>query len=641
MTMILNNSTILTTKKNILLSFLMLFSAGLFAQGLTKAALTVNGPLIAKHDELQKKSLLRSGGSIRDTLSLGTAGFVDDFAYDGPYPDTALWLNNSVYVNRDLPIAPPTLGVATFDGLNANGYPYDFLAGQYTTGKADTLTSKPIDLYLPGDTSVYFSFYYQAQGRGNFPDRDDSLILEFKNVFSGSWDHVWATPGITTDITDSAFKMVMMHVTDSVYLQKGFQFRFTNWATLSGNGDHWHIDDVYLNKNRSDTLLRDIAFVYNTPSLLNTYSVMPWEQYTASYMKTVYSTTIRNNNPSTSFGGNFEYRIFDENNVQVNTTYNAGAVNFDPYATSGYISAAPVASPPINYTIPALTGKTNYTIETSIAPSPSEDRLLGNDTIRHKQEFDNYYAYDDGTAEVSFGLIGFLHAQLAEKYTTTVDDSLRAVDIYFNPQWTDASLFTFKLKVWGVGGSGNPGTVLYIYSLLDTPAYNQSGRNAFTRYYLEHPLFLGGGTTFFVGFDQNTTQPINIGVDMNTNSQDKTYYSTSGTWYTSPFPGSLMIHPILGSAAGAVGIATYDQPDKNKITVFPNPATNKLYLRSTTPVTDQKTTYTVIDMYGRTVLENTGVLPEYIDISNLSNGIYFVRIVNNNDVSLNKFIISN
>ena len=73
---ILNNKiTILTTKKNILLSFLLLFSAGIFAQGLTKAVLTVNGPLIAKHDELQKKSLLRSGGSITDTLSLGINGF--------------------------------------------------------------------------------------------------------------------------------------------------------------------------------------------------------------------------------------------------------------------------------------------------------------------------------------------------------------------------------------------------------------------------------------------------------------------------------------------------------------------------------------------------------------------------------------
>lgn len=632
------------TRKNIILIVLFLLSAGAFAQGFIKVPLTVNGPLIQKHDELQKRSALRSGGSVTDTLALGTEGFMDDFSYEGPYPDTARWLNNYVYINRDLPIAPPTLGVATFDGVNANGYPYDFFAGQYTSGKADTLTSKPIDLYLPGDTSVFFSFLYQPQGRGNFPDRDDSLILEFRDVISGAWDHVWGVPGLSTDLTDSSWTRVMLHITNPHYLEKGFQFRFANYATLSGNGDHWHIDYVYLNKNRvsTDTIIKDMTFVYNTPSLINTYSSMPWEQYNPSYMKSVYSTTIRNNSNTPSFA-QFTYRILDTANVQVNPVYPVGTNNIDPYETDGYMNYPYFTAPALNYTIPVLSGKTHYTIESVVGvppPSPpSTDKVQQNDTVRHVQNFDNYYAYDDNTAEYSFGLIGFLHAQLAEKYKTDVDDTLRAVDIYFNPQWTDASQFTFKLKVWGQGGGGKPSSTLYISTALDTPMYNQWGRNQFTRYYLESPLFIAGGTTFFVGFDQNTTSSINIGVDANSNTQTMTYYNTSGTWYNSPEPGSLMIRPIFGTAAGAVGITTFEKPERNTLSLYPNPASDRLYLRYTgTP--GKEVTCSVTDLLGRTLLENTGPAPEYIDVSSLPEGIYFVRLVSGNSVSTGKFIIS-
>lgn len=632
------------TKKNILFLLFLLLSAGTFAQGgFVISPMSVNGPLIQKHNELQTKSMLFVG-SIHDTIPLGATGFIDDFSYEGPYPDTSKWLDNSVYINRDYPIAPPSLGVATFDGVNALGYPYDFFAGQYSTGKADTLTSKPIDLNLPGDTSVYFSFFYQPQGRGNFPDRDDSLILEFKNVLSGSWDHVWATPGRTTDITDSSWTRVRLQVAKPAYLMKGFQFRFTNWATLSGNGDHWHIDYVYLNKNRadiaSDTVYNDLAFVYNTPSLLNTYSNVPWEQYTTSMMKGTYSTTLRNNGPS-SFA-QFSYRILDTAGMQVNTTYSGGVSNMDPYSTSGYMNYPPFTSPPVNYTIPALSGKTYYIMQSIVGVTtsspPGSDRLLENDTVNHLQLFDNFYAYDDNTAELSFGLQGFIHAQLAEKYTTSVDDSLRAVDIYFNPQWTDASQFTFKLKVWGDGGT-HPGSALYTNVALDTPQYNMWGRNQFTRYYLEHPLFIGGGSTFYIGFDQNTASPINIGVDANTNSQMMTFYSTSGTWYNPPFPGSLMMRPIFGTAAGAVGIDTYNKPAKS-FTVYPNPARDQLYLQYSGASPDEEVTYSVTDMLGRSITERKGIVPPSIDISSLENGIYFVRIVSQSGVFASKFIVS-
>jgi hypothetical protein len=240
----------LMNKKYLIFSFFVLISSLLFSQGLVETVLSTNGVLIQKYDEMKQKSLYRSGGSVTDTLPLGINGFLDDFSYEGPYPDTAKWLDNSVYVNRDLPIAPITIGAATFDGVNANGYPYNFNASAGSSGKADTLTSKPIDLHLPGDTTVYFSFYYQGGGRGDWPNTPDSLVLEFKDssAVSAPWKHIWSTKGFASTGSDSTWKYVSIHITKPGFLSRGFQFRFCNYATLNGTFDNWHLDYVYLNK---------------------------------------------------------------------------------------------------------------------------------------------------------------------------------------------------------------------------------------------------------------------------------------------------------------------------------------------------------------------------------------------------------
>src|ERR1035437_3447726 len=137
---------ILTTKKHIILSFFIIVSTALFSQGLVRSALTTNQVLVKKWAELKMKPELRAS-SIHDTIGLDTIrGILDDFSYAGPYPDTALWLDNEVFINRGFAKAPITLGVATFDGLNANGYPYNFLASPTSSLPADSLTSKPINL---------------------------------------------------------------------------------------------------------------------------------------------------------------------------------------------------------------------------------------------------------------------------------------------------------------------------------------------------------------------------------------------------------------------------------------------------------------------------------------------------------------
>lgn len=594
--------------------------------------------------------------SITDTISLDTVkGLLDDFSYNSVYPDTALWLNNKVFINRGYAKSPVTLGTATFDGLDANGYPYNFMVSDASSGAADTLTSKPINLrnylhngntvnYLPGD-SLYFSFYYQPQGWGNSPESSDSLVLEFTSSLLTSWLPIWSQRGSTLAANDSSWKLVMIPVKDLQYLQKGFQFRFRNYATLSGNLDHWHIDYVYLNKNRTrtDTIFEDVAFVYNTPSMLQIYSSMPWKHYDTTFMKAQYATTIRNNYTAQK-NVTFTYNIYDETGSIVHN-YPASADNVHSYWSNGYADNAAFVTPPlavatpplVSYLFPSpLTDTTHYTIESILYTNPDKHR--DNDTIRHRQQFYNYYAYDDGTAESALYLTE-LNARLANKFTSTIGDTLKCIDIYFNPVLTDASLYAIELNVWSEG-AGVPGTLLYQSDTIVTPMYAQTGHDHFTHYYLDPPLYLPAGP-FYIGFTQKTDQQLNVGFDRNTNTQDKIYYNLSTpSWSTSSYTGSLMMRPVFGVAdfyAGMEDNAVIAKRTSN-ITVYPNPANDKLYINTSANTPDEKVSYSIIDMYGRTVAENKISTLEYIDISGLAEGIYFIRVVSGNKTSAVKFV---
>lgn len=617
---------ILIYKTFITISILFFTNLG-FSQGLVENELSTNAVIVSKYNDLKGVNRIPV---VIDTLSLGVKGFLEDFSYDGPYPDTNLWIDNKVFINRDYPKAPITLGVATFDGLDETGYPYDFTAGSATSAVADYLTSKPINLNYPATDSIYFSFYCQPQGRGNAPQSVDSIVLQFKHSVLG-WRNVWAKKGSTLATNDSTWDFVMISITDTAYLKENFQFRFFNRATISGNTDHWSIDYIYLNRtrNKNDTTFEDVSFVYNTPSLLNTYSAMPWKQYDTTDMKNIYATTIRNNHTTTK-NGSFIYKIYDDLGAQVNSTYSGGSNNIDPFSIIGYLNYAPFTTPPINYNIPLLSNAERFTIESILNSSPDNER--GNDTVRHVQDVTNYFSYDDGTAESSLGL-STLYGQLAQQFTLKVADSMQYVDIYFNPFLTNASVYSFNIQVWGNAG-GVPGTAVYTGANAENPSYGMVIHNQFIRYKLDAPLYLSPGV-FYVGFTQNTNQFLNVGFDKNFNSQSKLFYNTSGTWNNSPFIGSLMLHPVFGSYSEFTGIADSQEKQKNDLLVYPNPANDRLYISHKSEI--QKINFSIIDLLGKTLLSSS-LDADYIDISMLESGVYFIQLNKENKISTTKFI---
>src|SRR5437868_1214518 len=64
----------------------------------------------------------KPASAVNDTLLLP---FLDDFSKPAIFPRDDLWMDSAAFINDDFPKNPPTIGVATFDGLNKFGNAYN------------------------------------------------------------------------------------------------------------------------------------------------------------------------------------------------------------------------------------------------------------------------------------------------------------------------------------------------------------------------------------------------------------------------------------------------------------------------------------------------------------------------------------
>ncbi len=583
--------------------------------------------------------------------------FIDDFAKSIGYADSSLWQDEYVFINQTYAYNPLSIGVATLDAIDGTGAIHSN-ANSFAFG-ADTLTSKPINLNYPGDNTIFLSFYYQPGGLGDTPDTKDTLLLEFYSIDS-VWNKMWHvifnendsvltekhTYGDTTiktingdTLTDlkQSFQQVIIPVNENKYLNNSFQFRFRNYASLSGNddiesktsnSDHWNLDFVILDKDRNinDTIIEDVAFSEPIGSLLKTYEALPWTHFSkanAHEMEDSISITYRNLfNDSLNCEREFE---IEDIKGATGTYYFSGGTwpNIPPFSYETY-------KRPIDYIFPydpstdsALFEIRSYLV-TETPPELSPYRW--NDTTRFMQKFYNYYAYDDGSAENGYGIIGegTERAMVAMRYNTYKKDTLRGVQIFFNQTLNDVNQYTFKIHVWSET-DGKPGNIIYTQEGLKPQ--NEDELNKFTTYVLDSVLILEN--SFFIGWQKelNTPEMLNVGFDVNRINNEKLYYNFSGNWVRSQFEGTIMIRPMFGHEINvSTGIISPPKNQSLEYTIYPNPASDILNIN----INDQfieNYRYTIFDIHGRVFKDETSQQSP-IDISSLNTGVYFIRIAN-------------
>ncbi len=537
--------------------------------------------------------------------------------------DDSFWVDNDAFINNDYPVNPITVGVATLDGLDNHGQPYDF-SDPLAQGIADYLTSKPINLsYQPLD-SIYLSFFYEPQGHGNYPEQEDSLVLELFSPVDREWHHAWATEGFDSVV----FQQVLVPITDSIYLQKGFQFRFKNYATLSGALDHWHIDYVHLDSARTmyDTTFTDVAFIERAPSMLTEYEAMPWKHFLVDTTAMEDTTHVLAYNYTTSIKNtNYSFQIFE--NTSTIFSYPGYSDNFNPDTTYNFFGVTDTFV--FNS---ANTDSAVFEIQ-HIIKTDANDLIKQNDTVRHEQKFYNYYAYDDGTAEVAYGL-NVKYGKLAYQFNNKLKDTLRGVEMYFAPVIDDVSEKEFMLTIWD-NNNGIPGSIVYQQQATYTPVYLEF-RNSFYSYLLDTILVLDTGK-FYVGWEQLSNDMLNIGFDRNDDMHKKIFYNVIGSWNQSVQEGCLMMRPMFGDTVTVTSVKAIASNAENIFTIYPNPVVDYLNIKA---ITTRNYSVKIVDLQGRFVSSYTNS-PQAISVANLPRGMYFIQIIEkqSQNIFTQKFIV--
>ncbi len=534
------------------------------------------------------------------------------------------YTSRQALVNNTFGIDPRSIGVATLDGLDQYGIPY--LADVNLRVKADELSSVPIDLSGVGDpSSVYFSFYFQPKGLSlNAPEAEDSLVLEFYRPDLNRWGSIWSTPGFASD----TFQLVHLFVNPSFH-QSAFRFRFRNYAQGSGAYDHWNIDYIVLDENRTtdDTLLQDLAMVQEPPSMISPYAAMPWWHYKSNPSAYHISSTtniVRNNFEQAQ---NAFYRMRFLDSAQNNSLYVFPTANlFLPvgaddilntnYSTNYFYPADSVNGPVIL--------EAPYTVNTNDDNNPLMDAIPSNDTVVSKAILKNYYAYDDGSAEAGYGINPQLTSEgyvayMTQKFVAPISDTIGGMQIYFLPTFPDIRSQRFEITVWN--NNLNPSSIVFSKPVKDEPIYTDP--NGFVTYWFDSAIVVG--QTFFIGMKAIGEYSMSIGYDLNTNHRNEIFWSFNGVNWNNPssgiFNGSLMMRPVFRQRKFEVGL-TEHQKENSVFDVFPNPVSSVLHF-------DWKGNLKadwiqVFNSNGQLILEQAGV--DQLNVVHLPKGLYFLNM---------------
>ncbi len=582
------------------------------------------------------ESEIKNKWGVKDTLDLP---FFDDFSHEGIYPDSSKWLNNQVYINAHFPYLPPSIGVATFDQLDQQGIPYNNTINKDFKGPGDSLLSQPVNLQdsagLPYQLSdsIVLSFFVQANGYGYHLAGEDSIRLFFKNSF-GNWVQVWSRAG---QAETSAFDQIFIPLNNAAYLHKGFQFLFTTYSRQVGNANHWHLDYVKLDKNRSVNAIyhQDYAVQGLPSSLLERYFEMPYEHFILDPSSEVAdSLYVRASNlDEDTLNIEVKHREFFNSIELVNTSFAANAANIFP------LNSAQRRLESYNF-YSGLTGPLPVVLqrEFEVREAGVINKFTDNDKVSAQQRFYDYFAYDDGTAELGFGFDHLtnpsnIEGEIAYRFDLKKQDTLYGIGVFFNRSVFDVSREQFTLRVWQEIAVGGATEDILIYE--STPLIPQY-TNQINRYHIHYPdtlLILPEGE-FYIGWHQSSMFNLNVGWDRNSGRHENPdlvsedlYYKLFGTWSNANLPyGSLMMRPYVGSSREVFASVEPIEQKPTRLSFYPNPASNEIHFK------ERLKYLKVVDQCGREVISAEKV--KSIDVSSLPTGIYWIFARNSSDQSL-------
>ncbi|MFC7669629.1 T9SS type A sorting domain-containing protein [Hymenobacter humi] len=548
-------------------------------------------------------------------------------------------------MSNRLAVQPLTRGAATLDGLRASGRSYSgTVASSY--GTLDSLVSQPINLSgLSVNDQVYLSFAWQAGSIVGAPNRNignTTVRLElFAKVSGGAWESVWVYRSVN-QVT--AFRQEVINLNQAKYLHGDFQFMFVATGNRSDNSDGFSVDYVVLDRGRArgmaDTTFVDFATSAGLKGLnpsgglnspLRRYAAMPVWQFNAATPANSEITTRLGVNVSNLSAGVLPVPIGVVGTVR--QAPNGAALGTWAQRTKQFTTVPrqdSVLGSPNRVAIPTTPEAKTMRYTLALNSQETNPHTLSNDTISRDVELNNYYAYDDGTAENITQLIPYSTGQ-ASAFAYRIDlnrpDYVRALRLYPVFTASDQASRAVTINVWEDNG-GKPALTALATKTVVIPVSQASGAGQYVEIAFDQPVRVTG--TFYVGYSQPSQgRDLHYGLDLNNSFPPAHLWrrDNTGTWDTVSFVprgtarrGALMMRAVMNNN---VATATAAARQAAAYSLYPNPARG-----SVTIVGPGFARAAVLDAVGRTVWEQpkaqsgqaTLVLPY------LPAGVYTVRL---------------
>ena len=525
--------------------------------------------------------------------------FFDDFTtpLEG-LPDSLKWqAAGGAFVSNRLAPLPLTRGAATLDGLRANGRSY---SGQITSpnGLLDSLTSQPIDLGSLGPSDqVYLSFAWQAGSVASVPGSgtpSNPVRLElFVKTNTGTWESKWFYNAMRQR---TGFRQQVIDLNQTKYLHSNFQLMFVASGNTTDNSDNFSVDYVLLDRGRSqgltDTTFTDVAtgagLANDLPtgglrSPLRRFAAMPVWQYNAASPPTSELNPRLGVNVSNLSGTASPLSVDVLGTVRDLTAGAAlGPWLQGPQASllvAGNSRQTPVVGSAASQPLPGSAAPKRLRYMLALNSRETIARTLANDTIFRDVELNNYYAYDDGSAENITNLLPYPNGpQLAFAYRFDLNQPDYVRGLRLVPVFTasDAGSRQVTVSVWG-DKSGLPDEAKVLSSKTYTiPAAYPAGWQYF-QIDFDQPVPVSG--TFYVGFAQPSAgRTLHYGLDLNSTFPPRHFFrrDNAGIWDTANFQpsglvqrGALMMRPVMTN-----NLVTASAPaaEPTAFALYPNPA---------------------------------------------------------------------
>lgn len=594
---------------------------------------------------------------IRQPLTLP---FAEDFSVLDPlpgYPNDSFWLDNDAYVNNHLASKAPSIGVVTLDGMDASGNAYN-----RGYAPADQLTSTFFDLsgYIVSD-NVYLQFSYQAMGLGIPPEENDSLIVEFKDV-NGQWNSVfYDLIGFRVNSFDTLmpFRFKALRLS-AEYLHDSFQFRFKNYNQGLGLSSIWNVDYILLLDQVQDpgVVLRndDIALASPPASLIVPYSAMPMSQFLGNedeFLTDRLQVLLNNHYGREEELADAQYTILDEDDGNVifgprpllETDRDGNPLGNISQGYQALESFIPNQLRPqivreiSEYVVnkPKVGLNLQYDLmedgEENVGAFPF---LSTNGRASYTTHISDYFAYDDGTAEIRYEMAAF--NQIAIEFELKQADSLAGIMLLFPIMNLRNEGVDFQYSIHQ-GSLSAPAIYTKSNAKVSYPSTNRECPY-FTYFDITDDfgelqnIRLDAGRFFIVLY--NRRDILNLGVDRKFNSNAETYFNDNGNWrsFKDFFGGlemSLMVRPFFKGHEKKVSTTLEGQDILYSI--YPSPAEYRVIV----PNANQSGSYSLYNHTGQ-LIDRGDLVHHSLDIHLLQSGQYFIQYEKSNTRFIESFI---